>query len=74
MARSDQTPLVRTRVFHIMAYKTASPDDEGVSLDPSIMRAEVERLMPSLDELASMATDLPPQWLADTAWDDYDSP
>ena len=67
MARSDQTPLVRIRV-----YKMASSDDEGVSLDPSIMRAEVERLMPSLDELASMATDLPPQWLADTAWDDYE--
>jgi len=52
--------------------KTISSGDQGVSLDPSSLQSEIEQLMPSLEELASMTTDLPQEWLEDTAWDDYE--
>lgn len=59
-------------IFHgtSIEMRQATIDDDD---SEAAMRAEIDRLMPSIAELSEMVTEMPREWLDDHAWDDYES-
>jgi hypothetical protein len=55
-----------------LAYIESEARRRGVSIEQVRKElSDIDRIMPTMDELDDITTPIPQEWLDDAAWDDY---